>query len=215
MIMKKPAIFSGIAQSEIDAMLKCFGAQRKSYSCGDTIVMYANEFNRIGILLRGEAELIRYGEDGTRTILERYDPDHIFGKLNVIPEDGASIVCSRDCEMISFSYYHLIDRCPNACPHHSTLVENVLQLMTRRAQALSTRVEILSRRTLRGKLTAYFETLARQNNSRKFTLPFSINDLADYLCVNRSAMMREMKHMKEEELFTSHGRNITLLHLLP
>ena len=203
MIMKKPAIFSGITQSEIDAMLKCFGAQRKSYSCGDTIVMYANEFNRIGILLRGEAELIRYGEDGTRTILERYDPDHIFGKLNV--------VCSRDCEMISFSYYHLIDRCPNACPHHSTLVENVLQLMTRRAQALSTRVEILSRRTLRGKLTAYFETLARQNNSRKFTLPFSINDLADYLCVNRSAMMREMKNMRQSGLIEANGRTITLL----
>ena len=100
--MKKPAIFYGITQQEIDAMLRCFEAKRTAYSCGDTIVMYANEYNRIGILLKGEAELIRYEEDGTRTILERYDPDHIFGKLSVIPEDNASIICSRDCEVVSF-----------------------------------------------------------------------------------------------------------------
>ncbi|MDY4975539.1 MAG: Crp/Fnr family transcriptional regulator [Clostridia bacterium] len=208
--MKKPAIFYGISQQELDTMLRCFDATRHTYACGDTIVMYANEYNRIGILLRGEAELIRYEEDGTRTILERYDPDHIFGKLSVVPEDAASIVCSRDCEVISFSYFHLVNRCPNACPHHSVLVENVLKLMTGRAQALSTRIEILSRRTLRGKLTAYFETLSREKGSRTFSLPFSINDLADYLCVNRSAMMREMKKMKEEGLLQSKGRQITL-----
>ena len=208
--MKKPAIFYGITQQEIDTMLRCFEAKRTAYSYGDTIVMYANEYNRIGILLKGEAELIRYEEDGTRTILERYDPDHIFGKLSVIPEDNASIICSRDCEVVSFSYFHLVNRCPNACPHHSTLVENVLRLMTQRAQALSTRIEILSRRTLRGKLTAYFETTARDFGNRTFFLPFSINDLADYLCVNRSAMMREMKKMKEEGLLQSKGRQITL-----
>lgn len=207
--MKKPAIFYGITQQEIETMLHCFDAKRKTYACGDTIVMYANEFDRIGILLYGEAELIRYEENGTRTILERYDPDHIFGRLNIIPEDAASIVCSQDCEVVTFSYYHLVNRCPNACPHHSTLVENVLQLMTRRAQALSTRIEILSRRTLRGKLTAYFETTAKTTGSRTFTLPFSINDLADFLCVNRSAMMREMKKMKEEGLLQSKGRQIT------
>lgn len=209
--MKKPAIFHSISQEDIKAMLHCFGAKRKTYACGDTIVMYANEFDQIGVLLYGEAELVRYEEDGARTILERYDPDHIFGKLNIIPAETASIVCSKDCEVITFSYYHLIDRCPNVCAHHSTLVENVLRLMTKRAQNLSSRIDILSQRTLRGKLTAYFETTAKTKNSRTFTLPFSINDLADYLCVNRSAMMREMKKMKEENLFLSKGRQITLL----
>ncbi len=209
--MKKPAIFYSISQEEIDAMMHCFKAKRKKYSCGDTIVMYANEFEQIGILLYGEAELVRYEEDGTRTILERYDPDHIFGKLNIVPADTASIICSRDCEVIIFSYYHLVDRCPNVCPHHSTLVENVLRMMIERAQHLSSRIDILSHRTLRGKLLAYFETTAKSLETRTFTLPFSMNDLADFLCVNRSAMMREMKKMKEEGLFLSKGRQITLL----
>ncbi|MBE7043158.1 MAG: Crp/Fnr family transcriptional regulator [Ruminococcaceae bacterium] len=208
--MKKPAIFYSITQEEIDAMMHCFKAKRKKFTCGDTMVMYASEFDQIGILLYGEAELVRYEEDGARTILERYDPDHIFGKLNIMPEDGASIVCSKDCEVITFSYYHLIDRCPNVCPHHGTLVENVLRMMIQRTQNLSSRIDILSHRTLRGKLLAYFETTARAQNRKSFTLPFSINDLADFLCVNRSAMMREMKKMKEEGIFSSKGRQITL-----
>ena len=208
--MKKPAIFYSITREEIDAMMHCFQAKRKKYTCGDTIVMYASEFDQIGILLYGEAELVRYEEDGARTILERYDSDHIFGKLNIVPAETASIICSKDCEVITFSYYHLVDRCPNVCAHHSTLVVNVLHLMIERTQNLSSRIDILSHRTLRGKLIAYFETTAKQMGSRSFRLPFSINDLADFLCVNRSAMMREMKKMKEEGVFSSKGRQIVL-----
>lgn len=208
--MKKPAIFQSISQEDIDAMMHCFHAKRKKYAAGDTIVMYANEFEQIGILLYGEAELVRYEEEGNRTILERYNPDHIFGKLNIVPADTASIVCSKNCEVITFSYHHLIDRCPNVCPRHRILVENVLQMMMLRTQNLSSRIDILSHRTLRRKLMAYFETTAKTSENSTFLLPFSINDLADFLCVNRSAMMREMKKMKEEGLFSSKGRQITL-----
>ena len=40
--------------------------------------------------------------------------------------------------------------------------------------------------------------MSAKNFSKTFTLPFSLTDLADYLSIDRSAMMRELKNLKNE-----------------
>ena len=86
----------------------------------------------------------------------------------------------------------------------------MLRLISDKAQALSERVDVLSRRSIREKLLCYFRQLADQTGSESFLLPFSLSTLADYIATDRSAMMREMKRMKEEGILRSEGRRITL-----
>ena len=43
-----------------------------------------------------------------------------------------------------------------------------------------------------------------------FDIPVSLSDLADYLSVDRSAMMREIKKMKNENIIIAKGCKITL-----
>lgn len=104
-------------------------------------------------------------------------------------------------------------RCPKACAHHSTVVSNLVKLMSEKTQALSEHLEILSRRTTREKLTAYFSMLAAKNKSLYFTLPFSQTSLADYICVDRSAMVRELKRMSDEGMIEIERRNVKLIRL--
>ena len=40
--------------------------------------------------------------------------------------------------------------------------------------------------------------LSTRKLSKTFTLPFSLTDLADFLSIDRSAMMRELKLLKED-----------------
>lgn len=86
----------------------------------------------------------------------------------------------------------------------------MLRLISDKAQALSERVDVLSRRSIREKLLCYFHQLSEKAGSRTFQLPFSLSMLADYIATDRSAMMREMKRMKEEGVLRSEGRRITL-----
>ena len=74
------------------------------------------------------------------------------------------------------------------------------------------RVELLTKRSTRDKLLAYFTLVSTRNLSKSFVLPFSLTDLADYLSVDRSAMMREMKLLKEDGLIQKTGNKITLLY---
>ena len=63
---------------------------------------------------------------------------------------------------------------------------------------LNIRIELLTQKNIRDKLLTYFNIISSKNFSKTFTIPFSLTDLADYLSVDRSAMMRELSHLKEE-----------------
>ena len=112
--------------------------------------------------------------------------------------------------MLFIDYAHILKRCENACTHHSLLVQNMLRLMADKAQALSMRVDVLSRRSIREKLLCYFRQLADSGGKNTFTLPFSLSTLADYIATDRSAMMRELKRLREEGTVCSDGRKFTL-----
>ena len=74
------------------------------------------------------------------------------------------------------------------------------------------RVELLTKRSTRDKLLGYFSLLSTRHFSKTFTLPFSLTDLADYLSVDRSAMMRELRILKEDGFIEKTGNSITLLY---
>lgn len=86
----------------------------------------------------------------------------------------------------------------------------MLQLMGNKVVMLTEKVDILSHRSIRGKLMSYFRIQSTKTGELSFSLPFSLLKLANYLCIDRSAMMREIKKMKEEELIAIEGKRVTL-----
>ena len=57
---------------------------------------------------------------------------------------------------------------------------------------------------------AYLHSLAAEKNKAKFKLPMSYTALAQYLSVDRSAMMREIKNLSDEGVIKRDGRNVEL-----
>ena len=82
--------------------------------------------------------------------------------------------------------------------------------MSKKLIELNGRVEVLSKRTIREKLLGYFNLMVKGKTNRYFYLPFSYTELADYLAIDRSAMMREIKNLKEEGIVTINSRKIVL-----
>lgn len=209
------ALFQGITENEYQRMMHCFHAERKVYHPDQIICTYGENHQQIGILSEGEASLIRIQEDGRQTLLEYLHAGDIFGEpLSVFSSkiDVIQVICSKTCCVEFIDYYHLTKRCHKACSFHSTLVSNALHLLSLKAIHLSERLDILSQRTIREKLLRCFTLMAAdQQTSGSFTLPFSLGTLADYLCVDRSAMMREIGKLKKEGILQIDRRRITLI----
>ena len=134
------ALFRGITNSEVDAMIHCFHMRQARYESGQTICTYGEGGGEVGVLIRGHAALVRYDYAGTRTILEQIGTGGVFGEvLAFTPElgDCVEVVSGGESEALFMEYGHLMKRCENACAHHSRLVQNMFQLVTEQTRRLS------------------------------------------------------------------------------
>lgn len=207
-------LFQNISYEEYDHLLNCLNARQKTFEPGQTICCYDAGAQDLGIIGSGSASVVRYEYNGARTILERLSPQDLFGSLfyyGTGPQSGVSVISDTTCQVLLLQYNKISAPCAQACSFHHQLTRNLLSLLSERSQSLSRRVEVLSQRTIRDKLMCYFSQLAAQNDTSSFRLPFTMVDLADYLSIDRSAMTREIKRMKEEHLIELNKKQVRLL----
>ncbi|MHB1316050.1 MAG: Crp/Fnr family transcriptional regulator [Christensenellales bacterium] len=207
-------LFEGISEEEYAAMMTCFQARFEKFAPRQSICNFGSSHNSVGIIQKGSAIVRRIDVDGNSSVLEYLNENSIFGEVlafSTSAGDSIDVVSVDSCEVMFIDYDHIVGRCPKACTYHSTLVYNMLRMISTKTLELSERVEILSNRSIRNKLLCYFRLLAIKANSRTFLLPFSLSHLAEYISVDRSAMMREIKNMKEDGLVSIIRREITLL----
>lgn len=192
----------------------CKNVQKKSFRKNQTITTYIQKRNQVCIILNGEADLVRYDLNGDKSIIEHFTKNDIFGEAFYIvaTNNELSVEAKKNCEVLFFIYDNIHQKCRHNCKFHQTLSENFSNLILNKVMDLNTRIEILTKRSIRDKLCGYFNILSTRNLNKTFSLPFSLTDLADYLSVDRSAMMRELKSLKDEGFIKKNGNKITLLY---
>lgn len=192
----------------------CSKVQKKSFHKGQIITSFIAKRNQLCFLLSGEADLVRYDLNGNRTIVEHYTGHDIFGEIFYIVNTNNELFVEskKNCTVLFFMYDDLQQKCTPNCQFHQELLDSLSSLFLNKVIELNTRIELLSKRTIREKLLGYFHIISSQNMGKTFTIPFSLTDLADYLSIDRSAMMRELHTLKEEGFIEKNGNRIKLLY---
>lgn len=210
--MLNSAVFQGLSAQEVQYLVNCMHIKSEKFNITETIMTYNGKSKEIGVIVSGAAELVTFDYDGNRMILDRYDKDSVFGQTfaPVSGIDEPTVVASENCVVLFFTYQNVISQCAKACKSHTIFLDNMLNLLTKKLRDQANHIEVLSKRSLRSKLMAFFEIQAREKQSNRFTLPFSLYTLADYLSIDRSAMQREMKKLREEGVIKSKGKTIEL-----
>lgn len=206
-------LFNGIKPNEINAMMNCFHPENKKFAKGQTIMSYTKHIDNIGVLVSGKAHMYCIDYSGEYSLLERFESNDIFGEIFLVPLNSLGYIIEADtvCEVMFIPYSDIIKRCSNACKHHSLLVSNLMHMTAKKAQSLTLHINLISKKTVRRKITAYLEYMRDKHNSNTFKIDSSFSQLADYLCVDRTSLMRELKYMREEGIIQNKGRFITLL----
>ena len=211
--MEHITLFTDILPEEQERMRVCFHAREIIFKNGETIMEYSSSMKKIGLILYGRAVLYCCDSEGNQDMIDELKKDAVFGEAFLLPTDSQHYyVCAAEETKVMFiDYEHVIKRCENACHHHSQMVSNLLQMTALRSRQQTDRIYMLSRSSTRKKLIAYLHSLAAEKNAGKFKLPMSYTALAQYLSVDRSAMMREIKNLSDEGVIRRNGRNVELL----
>lgn len=192
----------------------CNKVQVKKFVKGETVTTYIEKRNQICIVVSGEVDLIRYDFNGNKTIIGHFVDNDIFGEIFYPANTNNELfaVARKNSEVLFYNYDSLSTKCKRNCEFHKELTNNLSQLFLDKIVELNLRIELLTKKNTRGKILSYFEILSKGTLRRTFALPYSYTDLADFLSVDRSAMMRELKFLIDEGFIKKRGNKITLLY---
>ena len=207
-------LFDGVDDYDKGRMITCFDIQKQKFEAGQTVWDCDFSHDKIGIVLSGNVSLVRVDSAGNRVVLENLAENDVFGEMFAFSDEsahGVFVTCEKKSEIAFMKYGHIAKRCSNACTCHTTVVENMFRTVTEKTKRLSERIEVLGNRSIRDKLMSFFTMYSEKLGKNAFELPFSLSYLADYICADRSAMMRELRHMCDEGMIKTEKRKITLL----
>ena len=196
-----------------DFSTNCSKVQIKEFSKGETITTYIEKRNQLCIINNGEADLIRQDFYGHKTIISHFSELEAFGEVfyPANTNNELFVVAKKKCKVLFYIYDNLESKCRKNCAFHATLVSHLSELLLDKIVNLNMRVELLSKRNIRDKLISYFNLLSSKTLSKTITIPFSYTDLADYLSIDRSAMMRDIKTLIDAKIIEKKGNKIKLL----
>jgi CRP-like cAMP-binding protein len=182
-------------------MFNCLSARTDYYKKDDIILLSGNTVDFVGLVLSGNVKIIQEDKNGNIVIITELAASEIFGEVFAcagISHSPVTIIAKENVKILFINYKKIITSCTSSCIFHTKLIENMLKLIAKKYLELNQKIEILSKRTTREKLLAFFDM--QRGTAKKFTIPFNREELAHYLCVDRSAMSNELCKMRNEGL---------------
>ncbi len=192
-------LFEKIEDNQVLELLKCTGIKTKHFKDGAIILKTGGKIDYLGIILSGNAVMQKTDILGKRNVIEKLKMNDIFGHnivccgKNISPVD---VIVKNECEVLFLPFEKVVTPCEKLCKYHLQLIKNIMKMISKRNTILTDKIDILGQKTTREKILSLLETY--NNGQKVFTIPYSREEMAKFLCVDRSAMSRELCKMRDE-----------------
>ena len=207
-------LFEGIQEPELAGLFSCLGAAVRRYERGGIALVEGQKLDTIGIVLSGEVEVASEDAAGNRHIIGRVGPSSLFGETIACAGEARSpvtVTAIVPSEVLGIDFGRLVRPCGIVCPRHQALITNMLRILAEKNIMLTRKMDVLTRKTIRGRLAAYLLSEMQRAGYLEFGIPFDRNGLAEYLSCDRSALSRELGHMKDEGIIDYRKNHFAVL----
>jgi CRP/FNR family transcriptional regulator, dissimilatory nitrate respiration regulator len=207
-------LFDGISSEELKYLLSCLNAKQQFFTKQEILLLEGQPASLVGIVLSGSVLIVKEDYRGNRIILAEASAGELFSEafscaqMEHLP---VTVVSAQDSMVLWIDYRRVVSVCSSACGFHAKLIQNMLRILASKNMLLNRKIEYMSKRTIREKLLAFLSDQAAGIVEKEFSIPFSRQELADYLCVDRSALSAELSKMRSAGLLEFH-RNRFILH---
>lgn len=210
---KKIALFYGIDKADLEKMLTCLGATVAAYHKGEYILMAGEKTHHVGILLSGSATIYKDDVLGSRSVIATLGPADMFAETFVcagLQQSSVTVQATADASVLKLSFNKIVQTCPSACAFHATLIRNMIGILARKNLALGKKIDHIGKKTTRQKLASYLLSQSAASGSHTFVISLDRQALAEYLCVNRSALSRELSRIRNDGILEFNKNRFTI-----
>ena len=212
-VIRSSSLFSGISETELAAMLSCLETREERFPKDTFLLRTGDTAESIGLVLSGSVLVVQEDIWGNRNILSRTAPGQTYAAAFACAPSSVSnvnVVTETPTAVLFLNVKHLLTVCPSACAHHSRIIRNLLIDLAGKNLLLNEKLTHIAQRTTRAKLMSYLSAEAQRRGAVEFDIPFSRQQLADFLAVERSGLSLELGKMKKEGLLDYHKEHFVL-----
>ncbi|UCD09369.1 MAG: Crp/Fnr family transcriptional regulator [Dehalococcoidales bacterium] len=211
--VKSSALFRNIDDESLGVMLECLNPRMKKYKQREIIVSYGQPFTGIGIIAAGRVTLTKEQYSGNRIIMGFLDEGHIFGEMIAFSDRKVwpvTVISQEDSTVLYLPPNRITTTCSNVCASHTTLIMNMLGILSNRALMLNRKIDHISAKSIRGKISSYLIDILRESSNNTINIPMKRHELADYLNIPRPSLSRELGLMRDEGMITFEGSTVVI-----
>ncbi len=207
-------LFKGIDFDDLHDMLRCMGAYSKSYDKNEFIFLAGDKISSIGVVLTGAVNIVKESISGQRRIMMSAGKGQFFAESIAaadVKESPVSVIAKTDCSVLFMPIDKFLYTCTNSCQFHSKLIHNLVSILAEKNMFLNQKIDYLTAKNTREKISMYLGDVMSRKKSATVKIPYSRNDLAEYLGVDRSVLSRELSKMKKEGILDFEKNTFTVL----
>ena len=199
-------LFQEMDKNSVDGLLQTIPHSIKHYRKGKTILHRKTIPFELGIVLRGSLLLKEEDFWGSRSILTRIETSEIFAETFACLQEPlqVDVQAYEDCEILFVKPELLFSA-------NAVIASRFLSMLAQKNRLLNSKIRCLSQRTTKAKVLSYLSACSFQQQSACFTIPFSRQELADYLAVDRSALSQVISELAKDGFLTYHKNQFHLL----
>ena len=206
-ILKQSCLFRQKDAEELQELGRLLGGKIQDYGKGQQLLHEGDTIGQLGIVLEGEVRIVRIDMDGNERLFQKLIPSCMLGADIVCTpsrQSPYSAYCSQDAKVWFFDWM------PGHEKWEEELERRLMEFIANENVRKFYRIDILSTKSVRRRVLKYLRIQCRKRGSNTVEIPYSREELANYLCVNRSVLSDELGRMQEEGIITFRKNRFTL-----
>ena len=205
-------LFEGIPADALPTLLDALGGELKRYRAGESIMRMGRAPIVTGIILTGAVEVSFLNENADQIDMSIFEAGKSFGETM----EGANLSASRmfvkalrDTVILRISFRQIYARTECSDPHLWRFTLNMLRRISQKGIFYQHKIRIMGQKSIRAKLSVYLQAIAGEDGAGLREM--NQTQLARYLGVERSALSREMSHMRDEGIIDYDRKTLRVL----
>jgi CRP-like cAMP-binding protein len=206
-------LFEGVDEAALIPLLECLRAGKRVFIRGEVLFAADEPARMVGIVVSGRVQTVYEDALGRRGVISYFEPGQLVCDAFSCTREQkptVDIVAQTDCCVILMDTNAVLHTCSKSCAQHLLVIENLVHILAEKYVGLSRKVLHLSARTTRDKLLSYFLEQSKLAGGAPFRVPYSQQELADYLFIDRSGLSTELNKLKKEGVLLGDNGRYTL-----
>ncbi|MBP6492375.1 MAG: Crp/Fnr family transcriptional regulator, partial [Clostridia bacterium] len=214
-ILKNSELLKGLKDDEIQQIYEFVMPSERFYYKNQIIINQGEPVSKIGIVKIGTVISMKYHFNGDAQILRIYKRGEVLS-LDAVNTtfltSPVALLSQSDCSILFIPYRKIFEVKELSFAARERVLFNNSEILSNELVRFMYKIDVLSKRTLQDRVLTYLSIIREKKGKDSFDISMNQEEFAQYLCVNRSVLSKELNRMRSERQMDYTKNRYTLLH---